>query len=180
MIFISGVHGVGKSFFCNLVKETLGIAFFSASDLIKDRKMRDFPTDKHITNIEENQQYLLTAVNDLRDELGEFLLDGHFCLLNSDGRITRISLNTFTNLKPDAIILLSESPEIIAKRLQERDSVKHTVDDIKIFQDEENKYANEVSELLKIPIITSMGSNDIDNAIEFIRVWGDIKDGGKV
>ena len=89
MIFISGVHGVGKSYFCNLVKE--------------------------------------------------------------------------------AIILLTEEPEIIAKRRQERDGVDHKASDIKDFQDEEVKYAKEVSELLQVPLKISTGSNDIENTVEFIR-----------
>ena len=169
MIFISGVHGVGKSYFCNLVKESTGIDCFSASTLIRERKKQGFPADKRVADIDENQLYLLAAVDDLRSNLGEFLLDGHFCLLNTEGVITRISLDTFTTLKPEAIILLTEEPEIIAKRRQERDGVDHKASDIKAFQDEEVKYAKEVSELLQVPLKISTGSNDIENTVEFIR-----------
>ena len=84
MIFISGVHGVGKSYFCNLVKEATGIECYSASSLIKDRKKQGFPADKRVADIDENQLYLLVAVDDLRSSLGEFLLDGHFCLLKTE------------------------------------------------------------------------------------------------
>ena len=169
MIFISGVHGVGKSYFCNLVKESTGIDCFSASTLIRERKKHGFPSDKRVADIDENQQYLLAAVDDLRSNLGEFLLDGHFCLLNTEGVITRISLDTFTTLKPEAIILLTEDPEIIAQRRQTRDGVEHKASDIKAFQDEEAKYAKEVAELLQVPLKISKGSNDIENTVEFIR-----------
>lgn len=169
MIFISGVHGVGKSFFCNLVKESTGIDCFSASTLIRERKKQGFPADKRVADIDENQLYLLAAVDDLRSNLGEFLLDGHFCLLNTEGVITRISLDTFTTLKPEAIILLTEDPEIIAQRRQARDGVEHKASDIKAFQDEEIKYAKEVAELLHVPLRISTGSSDIENTIEFIR-----------
>ena len=37
MIFISGVHGVGKPYFCNLAKEATGIECYSASSLVKER-----------------------------------------------------------------------------------------------------------------------------------------------
>ena len=137
MIFISGIHGVGKSYFCNLVKEATGIECYSASSLIKERKKKGFPADKRVADIDENQLYLLAVVDDLRASVGEFLLDRHFCLWNTDGVITRISLNTFTTLRPEAIVLLTETPEIIAKRCQERDNVAHKVSDIKAFQDEE-------------------------------------------
>lgn len=169
MIFISGVHGVGKSYFCNLVKEVTSIECYSASSLIKERKKQGFPANKRVADIDENQLYLLAAVDDLRATLGEFLLDGHFCLLNTEGVITRIPLDTFTTLKPEAIILLTENPEIIAQRRQERDGVDHKASDIKAFQDEEVKYAEEVAELLQVPLKISTGSNDIENTVEFIR-----------
>lgn len=169
MIFISGVHGVGKSYFCNLVKDATGIECFSASSLIKERKKQGFPADKRVDNIDENQSYLLAAVDALRASLGEFLLDGHFCLLNTEGMITRIPLDTFTTLKPEAIILLTENPEVIAKRRQKRDGVDHKTSDIKVFQDEEIKYAEEVSELLNVPLKISVGSSDIESTIQFIR-----------
>ena len=169
MIFISGVHGVGKSYFCNLVKEATGIECYSASSLIKERKQQGFPADKRVADIDANQLHLLAAVEDLRARLGEFLLDGHFCLLNTDGIITRISLDTFTTLKPEAIILLTEDPEVIAKRRKDRDGVEHKASDIKAFQDEEIKYATEVAELLQVPLKISNGSNDIDSTIEFVR-----------
>lgn len=169
MIFISGVHGVGKSYFCNLVKEATDIECFSASTLIKERKKQGFSNDKLVADIDENQLHLLAAVNDLRNSFGEFLLDGHFCLLNTKGMITRIPLDTFTTLKPEAIILLTEDPEIIAKRRQERDGVEHKASDIKVFQDEEVKYAKEISDLLNIPLKISTGSSDAESTIEFIR-----------
>ncbi len=169
MIFISGVHGAGKSYFCNLVKEATGIECYSASSLIKEKKKQGFPADKRVADIDENQLYLLAAVDDLRASPGEFLLDGHFCLLNKEGVITRIPLDTFTTLRPEAIILLTEDPEIIAQRRQERDGVEHKASDIKAFQDEEAKYAGEVAELLQVPLKISTGSKDIENTIEFIR-----------
>ena len=114
MIFISGVHGVGKSYFCNLLKERLGISAYTASQLITDAKQSGFSTDKKVTDIDQNQLYLLEAVENLRNQGTEFLLDGHFCLLNINGDITRIPEDTFTQLKPDAIVLLTEDPYIIA------------------------------------------------------------------
>lgn len=168
MIFISGVHGVGKSYFCNLVRKSIGIECYSASSLIEERKKQGFPPDKRVSDIDENQQYLLDAVDDLRTGVGEFLLDGHFCLLNTEGVITRISIDSFTTLKPEAIILLTEDPDIIAKRRQKRDNIEHKASEIKAFQDEEIKYAREVAEILCVPLKISTGSGDINSTIDFI------------
>ena len=169
MIFISGVHGVGKSYFCKLVKDATGIECYSASSLIKNKKKQGFPDDKRIADIDENQMYLLAAVDDLRASIGEFLLDGHFCLLNTEGEITRIPLRTFTTLNPEAIVILTEDPDIIIKRRRERDNVQLNTSDIIDFQNEEIKYAEEVAELLKVPLKISVGSNDFDSTIAFIR-----------
>ena len=172
MIFISGIHGVGKTFFCNLVKERLGIKSYSASKLIADKKKSGFTLDKLVTDIDENQLYLLEAIKDLRSNTGDFLLDGHFCLLNQDGIITRIPVSTFTMLAPDLIILLTEEPSIIVKRRKERDNINYLISDIKEFQDKEIEYAKEVSELLNIPLIISTGSDDIESIIDFIQGRG--------
>lgn len=169
MIFISGIHGVGKSYFCNLLKDRLGVISYSASKLIADKKAVGFSPNKLVTDIEENQFYLLDAVKDLRIKGEKFLLDGHFCLLSQKGAITRIPLNTFTTLAPDAIVLLTENPAIIAKRRQERDGIEYSVTAIKDFQDEEIKYATEVAKLLGVPLKISTGINDIDSTIDFIR-----------
>ena len=61
MIFISGVHGVGKTFFCDRVREATGIESYSASKLITQKKHSEFAKDKLIPDIDENQQYLIHA-----------------------------------------------------------------------------------------------------------------------
>lgn len=169
MIFISGVHGVGKSYFCKLLQKRIGVVSFSASTLIADKKHAAFFPDKKVADIDKNQFYLLEAIRELRESEGEFLLDGHFCLLNKEGAITRVPLDTFTALAPDAIVLLTEDPSIIAHRRQERDGIQHSATDIKAFQDAEVTYAKEVAAKLNIPLKISAGSSDVHNTIEFIR-----------
>ena len=51
MIFISGIHGVGKTFFCNLVKKETEIETYSASALITQKKHAGFSKDKLISDI---------------------------------------------------------------------------------------------------------------------------------
>lgn len=169
MIFISGVHGVGKSYFCNKVKEKLGIDTFSASKLISERKHSGFSRDKLIPDIDDNQQYLLMAVQDLNATGSDYLLDGHFCLLNADGNVTRIPKDTFIALNPDAIVLLTEKPKIIAERRRQRDGIDHNTDSIQQFQEEETTYAGEVAETLGIPLKVSSGADDLENTLDFVR-----------
>jgi adenylate kinase len=169
MLFISGIHGVGKSYFCDKVKADLGIATFSASRLISERKHAGFSSDKLIPDINKNQPYLLAAVQELNATDPNYLLDGHFCLLNGEGKVTRIPKETFAVLKPDAIVLLTEKPDVIAVRRKQRDNIDHNVDKIKRFQDEEAAYAAEVAETLGIPIKVSAGADDLDSTLGFVR-----------
>lgn len=169
MIFISGVHGVGKSYFCNMVKEVTSIESYSASMLITQKKHLGFAKDKLIPDIDDNQQYLLQAVDELKALGQNFILDGHFCLLNASGIITRIPHNTFTLLKPDSIILLKEKPEVIAARRKDRDGIDVSIQSIEDFQQEECVYAKEVAEDIGARIFISEGADDLTQAIEFIK-----------
>jgi adenylate kinase len=169
MIFISGVHGSGKSYLCERIKATAGYPTYSASKLISERKQSGFAPDKLIPDIDDNQQYLLTAVRDLNSKGEFYLLDGHFCLLNTSGEITRIPQSTFTTLNPSALVLVTAEPETIAVRRRKRDGVAHNTDDIRRFQDEETAYASEIASLLDIPLQIHCGDKDFDATLEFIQ-----------
>lgn len=169
MIFVSGIHGVGKTFFCNMMKEKFNIQNYSASQLIVANQKRSFSESKLVSDIDGNQDLLLTAVEELRRTSEEFILDGHFCLLNEGGDITRIPLDTFVLLKPDVIVLLTENPEIIAKRRLQRDNVQQSVAEIKLFQEEEKLYAEEIAEQFNIPLAISQGAKDLDRIADFVK-----------
>lgn len=156
MIFISGIHAVGKGYFCGLVKKELGIETYSASNLISNARNAGFNSDKLVADTEENQQYLLAAVQELRESGTDFILDGHFCLINkSTGNLERISLETFTTLTPEAIVLLTEKPKVIVERRNTRDRIDETPEHVEQFQNMEKQYAKEVAELLNAKLFIS-------------------------
>lgn len=169
MIFLSGVHGVGKSYFCRLVKEATGIEFYSASKLIAEKRQIEFSQNKLIPDIDDNQPYLLQAVAELKATGQNFILDGHFCLLDATGRVQRISSDTFTTLMPETIILLTEKPKIIAERRRVRDKIDVNESSIIDFQLQECNYAKELAENIGAQLFVSGGSGDIAHAIEFIK-----------
>ncbi|MBS6591374.1 MAG: AAA family ATPase [Ruminococcus sp.] len=169
MIFISGIHGVGKSFFCNQVKRLTGIAAYTASELISSEKNELFSANKQIKDIDDNQYYLLRAVKRLNSIDEKFILDGHFCLLNSSGQITRIPIDTFIKLAPSAIILLTEKPEVIAERRKTRDNICCNIDEIAQFQKEEISYSKEIAKLLSVELKISHGADDLNSVVEFMR-----------
>ena len=169
MIFVGGIHGVGKTYFCNIMNKRLNFESYSASQLIVSRRNEGFSENKLVSNIDDNQDLLVAATEEMRKAEKEFILDGHFCVLNESGEITRIPLDTYKLLKPDVIILLTEKPEIIADRRLQRDNVCQDISEITVFQDEEECYAKEIAEQLNVSLVVSRGMNDIDKIVDCIK-----------
>lgn len=91
-------------------------------------------------------------MQELRESGTDFILDGHFCLINkSTGNLERISLETFTTLTPEAIVLLTEKPKVIVERRNTRDRIDETPE----LQNMEKQYAKEVAELLNAKLFIS-------------------------
>ena len=126
LIFIGGVHGVGKTTFCDVLLKKYQIPSYSASRLISKRKAVQFNANKKTGNIPGNQSLLVDAIREF--ELGQelFLLDGHFCLVRDDGGVARIPETTFVQLMPAGIVVLTDSAANIAQRVEGRDGVSWT------------------------------------------------------
>ena len=102
----------------------------------------------------------------------KYVLDGHFCLLDKDGEVKRVPFETFRAINPSGIVVLTDSPSLIVKRLSERDNTKYTTSLIDSFQKEEIEYAKEVASILSIPFIELKGA--ISNTEKFRKFVSDI------
>ena len=169
LIFIGGIHGVGKSYFCEQITKQTGLKAYSASKLISELKQEQFKSDKLIADIGGNQNYLLDAVEKISDK--EYLLDGHFCLLNSSGEVERVPLDTFKQLPIKAIVIIYDDVEKIVDRLNTRDGVSHSKITFKKFQNEEIAYAKELADLLCVPFVPHNCVSNIDDAVMQINIW---------
>lgn len=168
MIFIGGIHGVGKTFFSNNISKEYSIGNYSASELISKKKQELFSKDKKVDNIGENQDFLKESLEEL--VLGDkwFLLDGHFCLLNKDSTISRISEETFYGLSPKAIVVISDSIENISLRLKNRDNIIYDEELLRIFLNDELNYSRIIASNLNIPYFVYDNSDDPKYVREFI------------
>lgn len=147
IIFIAGVHGVGKTTFCDELKCRLLLPSYTASKLIKAfNETLDFP-DKKIKEIDTNQDALINSIKHNVEEQ-KFILDGHFVLYNENGTIQKIPVDTFQNLNPSSIILLTEEPRTIHSRLESRGKNGLSINEITLLQNNEIIYAKEISKLL--------------------------------
>jgi len=94
VIFVAGVHAVGKTTACTHAARTLSIAHYTASSLIKAEKASAIPEwGKVVADIEGNQNLLIRGVRRvLLENRGRIILDGHFTLPNAKGDIEAIEL----------------------------------------------------------------------------------------
>ena len=92
MIFVCGIHGVGKTHFCRKLAEKTGRMVFSASSLIK-RNVKDDFKEKQVDSIQDTQTVLLNELRKLTLQTPDYILDGHLCLLDNKNKIHRIITN---------------------------------------------------------------------------------------
>ncbi|MGB1188254.1 MAG: ATP-binding protein [Cycloclasticus pugetii] len=169
IIFIGGIHGVGKSTLCTKIFDLLGIKSYSASKLIQSVSNLEFPLDKKIQGINKNQDLLITAVEEHVNPNIYCLLDGHFCLLNQNGEVSDIPLTTFTELSPAATIVLTNEPGTIYTQIKDRDGTEMDIKKITAFQDRELEYSKLVSQALNIPWLTDNPVRGVSHIQSFIN-----------
>lgn len=149
IIFVGGVHGVGKSTFANIIKSQYPqMETLSCSKIIKWEN----PAHKEVKDVSETQNTLLANLPYFIDQDKNYILDGHFCLLTEQGGIERVPMEVFETMSPSMIIVLKEDPNVICQRLNQRDSHNYSLELMTDFQEEEIKCATEVAETLGVPL----------------------------
>jgi len=153
VIFVAGVHGVGKTYLCESFTAKTGIKHSSASTLIKNElKTVNWESNKLVSGIDSNQAALTKAVDRLTENGSKLLLDGHFVLKGLDGNLVQVGENTFKELHLSAIILIEAPSNLIVERLLARDK-NSNVGDISTFIKAERDRASFISLLLNIPLL---------------------------
>ncbi|MDO4297634.1 MAG: AAA family ATPase [Lachnospiraceae bacterium] len=151
MIFMAGIHGAGKTTIGKKLEEKWNIRCVAASALIEAASDQVMPGNKVINSIEENQEFLLREVSKLRNYGGQFILEGHFCLINGMCEIESISLDVFEKLNPEMIVIISAHPESIARRNKDKGLLLSNVEFVDRFQRAEIGYGEEVGRYLGVP-----------------------------
>lgn len=150
-IFFGGIHGVGKTTLCERVFAPAGYHCITASSLIKTYGLKT-DQDKLVEDIADNQTALIEQLKYEKESHSLLLLDGHYCLINSQNQFEPIDVEVFRKMNPSIFILLKDSPEEIAKRLSKRDGKEWDQFFVTQFQTAEERHAQHVSVELKIPL----------------------------
>lgn len=153
VIFLAGVHGVGKGFLGAPVAEELGISHMTASQLIREEKGHaSWASDKRVSELDDNQDALIRAVAKRRIVSPDILLDGHFVLRGVSGEMVRLAQRVFSELQLSGVILLTEEASTISQRLIERDGIIVNPISIAELAAEEMLHAQTVCRALNMPI----------------------------
>jgi adenylate kinase len=154
VIFLAGVHGVGKGFIGAPVAQSLGISHFTASQLIREEKgQATWGTDKKASHLDDNQLALIRAVSQRLLTHSNILLDGHFVLRNVHGTLTPLDTKVFKELRLAGVILLTEELHVIASRLALRDIHETDIEAISELVVAESAHAQEVCRELGLPLV---------------------------
>lgn len=151
IVFLGGVHGVGKTTMCEKFFSSSGYYCVTASSLIREYETKS-DDSKKVGDIADNQVKLIRQLNIKKKSHNHILLDGHYCVIDNSKRICQIELDVFQKINPSCLFLLKGSPIKIASRLSSRDSMEWTEEFIEEFQKYEESHAKKVSLKLSIPL----------------------------
>lgn len=162
LIFVGGIHGVGKGVFCRALAPLLGASTLSAGEVLKSAGLQ--PSGKPVDDVDGNQAFLIGEVKKALLVTPRLLLDGHFALLRPDGRMSTIPVAVFAALGPERLVVLTAPIEEIQERIQRRDGTRLPLQILEGFQALEQSHARVVAEFLDLPLITLAEGTSIEEA----------------
>jgi len=166
IIFIGGIHGVGKGTICKKISVTNKITHLSASDVLKWDEISK-KENKLVNNLDTTQNRLIKGLDAIIKNTGTYLLDGHYCLLNSKSKPEKVSEKTFEIINPKVMAIVIEETEIIYERLKQRDGTKYSLSLLNEMQKMEIEYAKFLSSKYNKPYIEILKGNFI-KLIEYL------------
>lgn len=155
VVFLAGVHGVGKTFLGKPAAESLGFQYATASSLIRSEldDKQNWTENKRTKNVDNNQEALVASVSRIiKANKSVLILDGHFVLRSEHGDLVSLSPDLFKRLGVTSVILLEAPASIVAERLAAR-GAPSSLGEIEELADAERKNAQNVCDEIKAPLI---------------------------
>lgn len=171
VIFVAGIHAVGKSSTCKIVSDRTGIHHYTASKIIREEKSSAVDNNtKLVLNVVDNQRLLIQGVSRILKQ-GDIFLDGHFTMRRKlDGNIETVHFDVFKSLKVGLIIVFIDKPEEISYRLRSRDGISISSDIFHEHQEAEIAYAHKIATLLAVPM-QFLQAFDTEGMYKIVTSW---------
>jgi adenylate kinase len=163
IVFVGGIHGVGKTTLSRLVAERLSASHVTAGGLIRETASASHIVtvgigNKAVPDVDANQELLLRGLERYRSRVaGPILLDGHFSLLDQSGKVVEIPMTVYEAIAPVAVLLVEADDHVVRERLIERDGAAPPMTAISLLAERERACAEAVGSGLRIPILSSRG-----------------------
>lgn len=170
ILFIGGVHGVGKSTACSQVADELSCLHVRASDLIRQERSHAIAINrKLVEDVNGNQELLLQGFDRLKSSSTTecILLDGHYALRDSSKTIQLLPVTVFQGLRVSELVCLENDPSVIAKRIQDRDGESISIEDVSELQKAEIQHAHAISTELNLPLSILRG-NELKDLLQLM------------
>ncbi len=158
LIFIGGIHGVGKGTICNKICKQTDFVHITASEILKWNEISR-PDNKKVENIQNTQDRLIAGLDKVLKKNENYLLDGHFCLFNSEGQVEKVPMETFEKIAPKLIVIVIAKIDLIKERLEKRDNKKYDFDLLKSMQTFEKEHAQKISSKPNVPFVEIKDGN---------------------
>ncbi|HWV75269.1 MAG TPA: ATP-binding protein [Pseudosphingobacterium sp.] len=169
IVFIGGIHGSGKGEICRLITSKTDFMHLTASEVLKWDELST-KEEKLVANIDITQNRLISNLRSIIERDEKYLLDGHYCLLNKNGTPERVPIQTFRDIDPAKLVLVTADPQAIKHRLENRDSKTYDVKLIEEFQCYEIDFAMEISKNLQIPLFKAKSEKlEVNNLLNFLK-----------
>lgn len=153
IIFVAGIHGVGKSTLCKELEKSIPVTHITASSVIKSY-VRQEQQNKQVADVKKNQNILIEGLKLLDSTHGMMLLDGHFVLLNKESDLEQIPYETYEQLTPKAIVVIHHNPSVILLRLKARDDKNYDLGLLARMQKLEVECALSTASKLAVPVLS--------------------------
>ena len=154
-IFVAGVHGAGKTIATKSACQKLGLVYATASQLIKDeRGQATWDGTKMVSDVDQNQAALISAVRRIRVSGVRLVIDGHFVLRRAPGTHERLSIDVFRALECSSVLLIRSPVPVLLERLHARQDMSWSEAELADFSKAEDAHSAEVADVLGIPLKT--------------------------
>ena len=154
-IFVAGVHGAGKTFATKPACQKLGLIHATASQLIQEeREQATWDHTKMVSDVDQNQAALISAVRRIRESGSILVIDGHFVLRRAPGTHERLPIDVFRALKCSSVLLIRSPVPVLLERLHARQDMSWSEAELADFSKAEDAHSAEVADVLGIPLKT--------------------------
>lgn len=170
-VLVAGAHAVGKTYLAKPAAQQLGLRYATASQLIREeRGHATWTTTRQVTQIDENQVALVSAVARILDGGEQLLLDGHLVLRRGPNDHQCLAEPVFRGLRCRRIVILTAPVQVLLSRLKARGDETWNAEELAAFSEAEVQHGKVVAASLGIPAIV-LESPDADSFVAAIKGW---------